>query len=174
MPTAEKLQKIDEIKSLFEGHENVILTEYRGLTVSEISALRRDLSQEGTSYRVLKNTLVKRATEALGLNDLSVHLQGPTAIAFVHGEMTSAAKKLDTFAKGNPALVIKAGLLAGKVIDETQVKAIASLPSREQLVAMLLGVLNNPVTGLVRVLSGPSRALVTVLDQIAKDKGVAA
>lgn len=174
MPTAVKAQKIDSIKSLFSDHEHVILTEYRGLTVADISNLRRDLATQSTQYKVLKNTLVKRAVDELGIEGLDQYLEGPTAIAFVGGDISAAAKAISGFAKGRDSLVIKGGVLAGKIIDGAQVGALASLPSREVLIGQFLGVLNAPIGSLARVIAAPTQNLVNVLDQIAKQKESAA
>lgn len=170
MPTAAKVEKVQEIKNLFESHDSVILTEYRGLKVSELRELRLKLAQDGASYRVLKNTLVKRAADDLGLDGLGQYLEGPVAIAFCAGEVTVSAKTLATFAKRNQNLTLKGGLLAGRPIDGTQIAALATLPSREQLVGQLLGTLQAPLSGFMRVLNGPARGLVSVLDQIGKQK----
>ena len=170
MPAAEKLEKVAEIKSLFGEDNDVILTEYRGLTVSQISALRNDLAEDGSRYRVLKNTLVKRVCDDLKLEGLMEYLEGPVAIAFCGGEITAAAKTLHRHAEESGSLVLKAGLMEGSVIDGAQVNALAIIPSREELIVKMLGSLQSPATGMVNVLAAPIRGLVTALDQIVSQK----
>ena len=174
MPTAEKVQKVQEITALFKGHSDLILADYRGLTVADITELRRKLSSDQTTFRVLKNTLVKRAASEAGIEGLDEHLQGPIAIAFCGGDITTAAKALNDFGKDSEKLEIRAGLLDGKVIDAGQVVVLAKLPSRDELLAKLVGSLNSPLSGLVRVLNGPPQSLATVLGQIVKQKEEAA
>ncbi len=174
MPTAEKVQKVQEIAELLRGHSDLILSDYRGLTVADITELRRKLSSDQTTFRVLKNTLVKRAASEAGIEGLDEHLQGPIAIAFCGGDITAAAKALNDFGKDSEKLEIRAGLLDGKVIDASQVVVLANLPSRDELLAKLVGSLNSPLSGLVRVLNRPPQSLATVLGQIVKQKEEAA
>jgi len=174
LPTAEKVQKVQEITELLKGNSDLILLDYRGLTVADITELRRKLSSEQTSFRVLKNTLVKRAASEAGVEGLDDYLQGPIAIAFCGGDITAAAKALYDFGKELEKLEIRAGLLDGKMIDASQVVALAKLPSRDELLAKLVGSLKSPLSGLVRVLNGPPQSLTTVLGQIVKQKEDAA
>lgn len=138
-PRPEKVAVVNEVRERFASADAALLTEYRGLTVSELAALRRTLRESGTEYKVYKNTLVRRAVDEAGLADLQPLLTGPTAIAFVSGDAAVAAKTLRDFAKTAPALVIKGGLLGTRFISPTDASALAELPSRDVLLARLAG-----------------------------------
>jgi large subunit ribosomal protein L10 len=140
MPNTEKYKAVEEIVDQFNESSAAVVTEYRGLTVKQISQLRRNLGQ-GTTYAVLKNTLTKRAAEQAGVAIDDSLLIGPTAIAFVKGDPVEAAKGLRDFAKTNPLLVIKGGVLDGKALSASEVNQIADLESREVLLAKVAGVL---------------------------------
>jgi large subunit ribosomal protein L10 len=138
MPNAEKLSAVEEITEQFTNSAAAVITEYRGLTVKQLSQLRRSLGQQ-TTYAVVKNTLTKRAAAEAGLSIDETLLTGPTAIAFVGGDPVEAAKGLRDFAKANPLLVIKGGVLEGKSLSAAEVAKIADLESREVLLAKLAG-----------------------------------
>jgi large subunit ribosomal protein L10 len=140
MPNTEKVTAVSEIVEHFNESSAAVITEYRGLTVKQISQLRRDLGRE-TTYAVLKNTLAKRAAAEAGVAIDDSLLVGPTAIAFVKGDPVEAAKGLRNFAKTNPLLVIKGGVLDGKLLSAAEVSKIADLESREVLLAKVAGVL---------------------------------
>lgn len=139
MPNTEKISAVSEIVDRFNESSAAVITEYRGLTVKQISQLRRDLGRE-TTYAVLKNTLAKRAAAEAGVAIDDSLLVGPTAIAFVKGDPVEAAKGLRDFAKTNPLLVIKGGVLDGKTLSASEVAKIADLESREVLLAKVAGV----------------------------------
>ncbi|MCL4498740.1 MAG: 50S ribosomal protein L10 [Chloroflexi bacterium] len=170
----EKQAVVEEVKEKFGRAKGVVLTEYRGLNVEQISVLRRKLREQGVEYHVLKNTLVKIAIKDTGLEDLEAHLVGPTAIAFGFDDPVVAAKVLSDFARSVKALVLKAGVVEGKVVDGEGIQAIATLPSREVLIAKVLGGMQSPISGLVYVLNGPIQKLAMALGQIAKQKEGAA
>jgi large subunit ribosomal protein L10 len=140
MPNTEKVGAVAEITEQFSSSNAAVITEYRGLTVKQITDLRRALGRD-TTYAVVKNTLTKRAAEEAGLSIDESLLQGPTAIAFVKGDPVDAAKGLRDFARTNPLLVIKGGVLEGKTLSAAEVAKIADLESREVLLAKLAGAL---------------------------------
>lgn len=145
-PAIEKKKKVvAEIAEQLETSKAVVLTDYRGLNVAEVTALRKELREAGVTFKVLKNTLTRRAAEQAGVTGLNEHLVGPTAIAFSADDVVAPAKILHKFAKEHEALEIKAGLLEGEYIDAAQIKELADLPSYEGLLAMLLSVLQAPL-----------------------------
>lgn len=141
----EKVQTVAEITDKFKGSVSTILTDYRGLTVAEVTELRKSLREAGVEFKVYKNTLARRATAEAGLTELDSYLTGPTAIAFSANDVVAPAKVLSEFAKKHNALEIKAGVIEGKLVELDQIKAIADLPSREGLLSMLLSVLQAPM-----------------------------
>lgn len=170
MPTVTKEAQVAEIKDRFNAAAAVIMVDYRGLTVKQMQLLRTSVREAGGEIKIYKNSLTEIAVRELALPSMDEFLAGPTAFVFIEGDAVAPAKALTTFAKGNQALELKGGFVQNQIVDAAGVTAIASLPSREELVAKLLGTMLNPLTGTVRVLSGPARALVTVVDAIAKDK----
>ncbi|NLL51677.1 MAG: 50S ribosomal protein L10 [Peptococcaceae bacterium] len=170
MPNFEEKQKIvDEIKQKFQDANGVVLADYRGLTVSQVTSLRVDLRQAGVEYRVLKNTMVRRAADEIGLEGLDEFLKGPTAIAF-SADPVAPAKILSDYSKKNKNLKIKAGVVEGKVIDSERVKDLANLPSREVLLAQVLAGMQAPLQGMVNVLQGPIRKFGYALEEVRKLK----
>ncbi|WP_018131269.1 50S ribosomal protein L10 [Effusibacillus pohliae] len=141
----EKAQLVQEIAQKLRDSKSTIVTDYRGLTVAEVTELRKRLREAGIEFKVLKNTLTRRATAELGLTELDAHLTGPTAIAFSYDDVVAPARILNDFAKEHKALELKAGVLEGRVVGLEEVKALASLPSREGLISMLLSVLQAPM-----------------------------
>ena len=143
-PRPEKVAVVDEVRAKLEGSSAAVLTEYRGLDVAATAELRRALRDAGGEYKIYKNTLVRIAARELGL-ELDDLLTGPTAVAFVEGDAVAVAKALQEFAKANPALVVKGGLLGDQVIDQAGVKALADLEPREVLLAKFAGLLAAPL-----------------------------
>lgn len=155
---------IDEIRALLDGAVSATVVDYRGLTVSEDTQLRKTLREAGVQYKVFKNTLIKRAAEGTDFSQLDGFLEGPTAIAVSRDDATAAARILAKFAKTAPKLELKGAVVEGKLYDEKEVQALAEIPSREELLGRLLGSIQSPVTNFARVLK-----------QIAeKDEGEAA
>jgi large subunit ribosomal protein L10 len=146
MARPEKVAVVDEIRTKLGDADAAILTEYRGLTVTELATLRGALRPAATEYKVFKNTLARRAAEEAGLTELAELLQGPTAIAFVHGDAVAAAKALRDFGRTSPALVVKGGLLGPRVLTPRDIEALADIEPREVLLARLAGGFQAPLT----------------------------
>jgi large subunit ribosomal protein L10 len=140
-----KTAVIDEIRSKLDAADAAVLTEYRGLTVTELAKLRAALRPAATEYKVFKNTLARRAAETTGLAEIVPLLEGPVAIAFVSGDAVMAAKALRDFARGNPKLVVKGGLLRDRVLGQSEMEALADVPPREVLLARLAGGFQAPL-----------------------------
>jgi Ribosomal protein L10 len=141
----EKQQVVDEITSKLRESAATVITDYRGLNVAQVTELRRKLREAGIEFKVLKNTLIRRATANAELTELDSVLTGPTAVAFGKDDVVAPAKILSQFAKENEALKIKGGVVEGRVVGFDEIKALADLPSREGLLSMLLSVLQAPV-----------------------------
>lgn len=167
----EKTQVVSEIKEKFQRSSGVVLADYRGLTVAQVTQLRAQLRKAGVEYRVLKNTLVSRAANEIGVEGLDSYLKGPTALAF-SADPVAPAKILTNFAKENKLknFKIKAGVLEGKVIGADGVKALADLPSREVLLTMVVRGMQAPLAGMVNVLQGPIRKMGYALEEVRKLK----
>lgn len=146
MARPEKVAVVDEIRQKLDDADAAVLTEYRGLTVSELAELRAGLREAATEYKVFKNTLARRAVEGTDLDDLLPLLDGPVAFAFVHGDAAVAAKALKTFARDHEALVLKGGLLDGRFLEAGDVRALAEIPPRDELLARLAGAFQAPLT----------------------------
>lgn len=175
MPTEAKRETIDSLVEALKKSNAVFVTEYRGLTVKKISDCRRRIREAGGEMRVCKNTLMRIALTEADMTHASGYDTGPNGYVFSYGDAASVAKTIRDFSKerGNEALVVKAAILDGKVLSKDQVFALADLPSKEVLIAQVVGTIAAPLRGLVTVLSGPTRGLVTCLSQI-KDKKEAA
>ncbi len=173
MPTSQKEQTLTEIKDRFARASSVILVDYRGLTVKEIQELRGKLRESGSELKVYKNTLTQIAMRELAMPDLGSMLEGPSAFAFTYGDPVAPAKTLIAFAKDHKSLEVKGGLLERSVTDAVGVKTLAALPSRDELLGMLLGTMQNPNASLVRVLAGPASAFARVVKAIADQKAAA-
>nr|MDD6336484.1 50S ribosomal protein L10 [bacterium] len=166
----QKQETVEQIVTWMKEASSVVIVDYRGLTVAEVTALRAQFRQNGVVYRVLKNTLIKRAADQLGIEGLDECLNGPTAVAFGMEDPAAAAKIIRDFTAKAKKMEVKAGIVGTQVIDAKGVSALADLPSKDVLVAKLLGTLNMPISGLVGVLSGPARALVCALEAVRKQK----
>ncbi|HEX4811970.1 MAG TPA: 50S ribosomal protein L10 [Nonomuraea sp.] len=162
MARADKATAVAELKSEFEGSSAAVLTEYRGLTVAQLKELRKSLG-ENAKFAVAKNTLTKIAANEAGVTGLDDLLIGPTAVAFVKGDVVEAAKGLRDFAKANPLLVIKGGVMEGKTLDAAEVTKLADLESREVLLAKLAGALKAKQSAAAAMFA----ALPTQLAQLA-------
>lgn len=150
---------VDEISEKIKDAQGIVLVDHRGLTVEEDTALRKQLREAGVVYKVYKNTMMKRAFEGTQFEELSKHLEGPSAIAISADDATAPARILSKFAKTAPALELKAGMVEGNYYDIDGIKKLASIPSREELLSKLLGSIQSPIANFARV-----------VDQIAKSK----
>ncbi|AUO12059.1 50S ribosomal protein L10 [Priestia megaterium] len=144
----QKKQVVDEIAEKLQASNSIVVVDYRGLNVAEVTELRKQLREAGIEFKVYKNTLTRRAVEKLELTDLNDALVGPNAIAFGGEDVVAPAKILNNFAKEHEALEIKAGVIEGNVASVEDIKALAELPSREGLLSMLLSVLQAPIRNL--------------------------
>ena len=152
-----KQNVVSEIEDKFKNSSSTVVAEYRGLSVAEVTELRRALRSEGVDMKVYKNTLAERAAENAGYGDLKDILKGPNALAFGSDE-TAAARVMAKFAKKHKALVLKGGVVEGKVVDEATINELSKLPNREGMLSMLLSVLNAPVSSFARVVKAVADA----------------
>ena len=165
-----KEQHVENLRKEIGGVKSAFLFGYRGLTVNQVTDLRARIRKTSSTYKVLKNRLAARALESTPLAPLREHLKGPLALTFNPKEPVALAKVLSDFAKDNPALEFKAGLMEGKILTPADLQALATLPSREVLLGQLLGQMTSPLAAFQRVLLAAVRDLAVVLDQVAKKK----
>jgi large subunit ribosomal protein L10 len=154
MARADRQAAVEEIVELFNVADGAVLTDYRGLTVKELQNLRRSLGEDA-NYAVVKNTLAKIAANKVGISGFDDLLVGPTAIAFINGDVVEAAKGLRDFAKANPALIIKGGVLDGNILDAKEIAKLADLESREVLLGKLAGAMLASLSQAVYLLNAP-------------------
>jgi large subunit ribosomal protein L10 len=169
MPTQAKDAAIAEITSRFQDSSAAVLTEYRGLTVAQLSQLRRSLGA-GSSYAVVKNTLTKRAADSVGFSELTPLLNGPTAIAFIAGDPVEAAKAIRDFAKANPALVVKGGVVEGRPVDAAEVTRLADVESRDVLLAKLAGAMKGNLTKAAGLFQAPLSQVARLAEALKEKK----
>lgn len=170
-PRPEKVAVVDEVRNRLDGAEAAILTEYRGLTVAELAQLRRALAAAGGDYKIYKNTLVRRAVSGGRHEPLTGLLTGPTAIAFVSGEISAVAKALRDFSRTYPALVLKGGQHGDGVLSAADLVSLADLPSRDVLLAQLAGVMAAPMRQLAGLLQALPRDLAYGLKALLDEQG---
>lgn len=173
--TSAKQAVVAQLKEQLESAKGVVLTSYKGLTVAQDTELRRELREAGVSYHVVKNTMLRIAAKEAGIEGIEEHLEGTTAFAFSTEDAVAPAKVICGFIKKNKledaeVLTVKVGMVEGKVIGVDEVKALAALPSREELIAKPLGSMNAPISNTVNVLQGVIRNAVYVLDAIRSQK----
>jgi len=172
MPTARKESAVQELRERLAASQNLFFTDYAGLTVEEITKLRGELRKDGNTYAVVKNTLFKIAA-----GDVAAHVEqflaGPTGVVFAGSDPVAPAKALKTFSDGTKKIAIKAAYIDGRIVDARQVEQLASLPSKTELLAKLVGSLASPLRGLVTVLSGNQSGLVRVLNAIREQREAA-
>jgi len=166
----QKQTMVERYAAGFALAPHAFLLDFKGVTVIQATELRSHIRERGGSYEVVKNTLALRATEGKPLAELGEHFQGPTAVAYTDDDPVGLAKALTDFAKTVPAIEFKGVLLDSQVVAAETIQDIAKMPSREELIAKLLFLLQSPVTRFVRGLSAISRDFVVVLDQIAQQK----
>ena len=170
-----KKQTVAEITERIKNSHSMVIVSYAGITVEEITELRAQFRKAGVDYVVLKNTLVRRALDDMGINGLDAVLEGPSAFAFGMTDAVAPAKIVTEFIAKNAktkkdAMQIKAGLVDGQVLDVAGVKALAELPPKEVLIAKMMGSLNAPITNFVGVLSATLRSLVYAVEAVRKQK----
>ena len=141
----EKVALVNEIAEKLQNAKSTIIADYRGLTVAEVTELRKNLRDAGIEFKVLKNTMTRRAADQVNLSDVNEYLTGPNAIAFSYDDVVAPAKILNDFAKAHKALELKCGIVEGKVVSTSEVQALAELPSKEGLLSMLANVLQAPI-----------------------------
>lgn len=165
-----KKQFVQQLHERMEKSRVVIVTDYKGLDVSTMTDLRRKLREANIDYEVVKNTMLRRASDGTGVEAIRDHFKGPNAIALSYDDPVSPAKVLIDFAKSNDKLEIKIGVLNGKVLDLSSIKSLASLPSREELLATVLSAMIAVPTSFVRALSDVPRRILNVLQAIKEQK----
>jgi large subunit ribosomal protein L10 len=169
-PRADKVAVVDEVRGRLAASDGAVLTEYRGLTVSELAALRRELAAAGGDYKVYKNTLVRLAIADSPQDAVRDLLVGPTAIAFVQGDVSAVAKALRDFARGNPNLVIKGGIVGDGLLSASEMRVLADLPSRQTLLAQFAGTLSAPLQQLAGLIEALPRNLAYGLSALLDQK----
>ena len=167
-----KSKKVDEIKEKINKAQSVVLVDYRGLNVEELTELRKQYREVNVEYKVYKNTMMRFAFKDSGFEKFNEFLTGPNGIAFGYDDPIQAAKISSEFAKKYKNLEIKAGIVDGKIIDLDAITELASLPSREVLIAKVLGGFNAPIQGFANVLNGTMKGLVVALSAIAEQKQI--
>jgi large subunit ribosomal protein L10 len=172
MPAAQKTQTIDELAGLLDGADMMVLTEYRGLPTPELRRMRLALRPHNAEYHITKNTLLRLAARRVGKEALESALTGPTAVAFIKGDLAEPVKVLSDFVRtSRNVLVIKGGMLGSTLMSAADVTQIAELPPRDQLIAQVVGQFQAPIANLVFVLNNPIQALAYTLQARVDQQG---
>ncbi len=166
---SDKKRDVDALRQELAGSKNVFLTSFEKLTVAQDFELRKAVRGAGGRYRVVKNNLAEKAAEGTGAADLLQGLRGMTSIAYTASDPVALAKALTTYAKANPAFTFKAGLVEGRVVDVRSIQDLANLPSKDELIAKVMWLINSPAQRLAVSLNGVARNLAVVLDQAIKE-----
>jgi large subunit ribosomal protein L10 len=170
MNREQKAAAIAEIAANIEGSQAILAVDYRGISVPQIAELRAGLREADTTFKVVKNSLTERAADESGAEDLKPLLAGPTALAFVRGDVAMAAKAIADYSRTTQVLAFKGGLMDGAVIDIEQIRSLSRLPSRQVLYGQLVGVVASPVSGLVRSLGALLGGLAVALGQVREQR----
>jgi large subunit ribosomal protein L10 len=171
MPTPEKAQVIDELAEQLSRAKLAILTDYRGLSVTGLQGLRATLRPLNAEFKIAKNTLTRIAAEKAGIDGLTPMLDGPLALVLAYDDVVGPSKAITDFVRTSRILTVKGGVLENQIVTAKGIEDIATLPSREELLGKLVGLLNSPAQRLVTILNGPSRSLVQVLNAYAEQQG---
>jgi len=164
MPNPDKIERVGELKTRIEGSDALLLAEYRGLTVAEITALRRSLAEDGTRLSVIKNTLMRRAAADAKVQEIEPLLEGPTAVAFVSGDPVAAAKRVVEAARRFPTLVLKGGYMDGHVLSADEAKALADLESREAMLSKIAGMVKAEMSRGAAMFASAQSKLLSLLE----------
>jgi large subunit ribosomal protein L10 len=167
---ADKVLELEQLEKAFKGSDSAILVDYKGMNVPQVTELRRQLRTAKASYKVVKNTIAKRALKGTSFEVLEKFFEGTTAIAFTSTDPVALAKTLTTFGKTAPTLQIKAAVVQGRAVKPAEVAELAALPGKPELYARLLGVLQAPMVQVVTVLGATSRSLMNVLAAAEKKR----
>jgi large subunit ribosomal protein L10 len=173
MATEEKVREVEEFAGILQDAQGVVLADFTGLSVASVMALRRRCRESGVHYKVVKNTLAKRALTGTGMEDLGKLLAGPNAWAVHPSDQVAAAKVIAEFAKDHEALKIRGGYMEGRVLTVKEIQALAKLPSREVLLSQVVRGMQGPLTGFAGVLTAVLRSFANVVDAYAKKRGEA-
>lgn len=171
MPTQEKVAAVEDLKQRLDGVKTVLLTEYRGLTVQQVSELRKQLRAVSAQYKVVKNRLAKIAIKSSELDVLAPRLKGTVGLVVSKDDPVAVAKAVSTFARTNQALTIKGGYVDGRLIEPDGLKALAELPSKDALRSQVVGAITGPLAQLIGLLQAPQRELAYVLAERGKGVG---
>ena len=174
MPTEAKREDVQYLAERLRRASVAIATDFSGLSVNQMTALRQHLREQGVEYKVVKNRIAALAADEAGIESFREILEGATGIVLGYDEPVTAAKALNEHVRQTRSeMKIRKGVMNGAILNETQIVALAALPAKDQLIAMLLGQLNAPISGLVNVLSGPTRGLAIVLQRRAEQLAAA-
>jgi large subunit ribosomal protein L10 len=165
---AQNKESVEELKERFAGVQTAVLTEYRGLSVRQLSDLRKQLKGAAAEYKVVKNRLARIAIKGSPLDSLGNHLTGPTGVAYTRKDPVPVAKALQAFVRNNPGLTIKVGMIEGKVLEPAALKSLAELPSKDALRAQLVGAVQGPMGKIVTLLTAVQGELTRVLEARSK------
>lgn len=170
MKLQDKTVLVEEIAADLQQADAVLAVDYRGISVAQIAELRAQLREANTKFRVVKNTLTRRAADRAGLENLKEYLVGPTAFAFINGDIALAAKALNKLASDGELITFKGGLMGGDLIAADDIKKIAKLPGRDVLIGQLAGMVASPLTGIARGMNGLLGGLAIALSQVREQK----
>ncbi len=173
MEKSEKVRLVEDLKDKLGRSDALFLAEYQGIKASDMDGVRKNLREASVDFKVVRNTLARRAIAGTELEAVSESLKGPTALIFSYKDAAAAAKVLTQFSKEQPKLKLLVGALGKKIISADEIKGLAELPSRDELLGKMLGSLKSPTAGLVMVLSGVPRKLVYALSAIRDAKAAA-
>lgn len=166
----EKEQAVEEVADRMRRAQSMVIVDYRGLTVDEVSKLRNEFRNAGVEYRVIKNNMLRRAAEAVGIADMEDLFKGPSAVAFGYEDAVAPAKIMCKFQKDMQKTEIKGGVLSGRKVDQAEIVSLSKLPGKEELLAKMLGSLNAPITNFALALSAVPRGLAVALGAVAEKK----